>query len=67
MTDDTIQTGVVLVVRKKKAHMSTPQPRTVKLHKEDHDALSVNTHVDSVVHVDDKPIVVPIGDQTVEF
>ena len=55
------------MVRKKKAHMSTPQPRTVKLHKEDHDALSVNTHVDSVVHVDDKPIVVPIGDQTVEF
>ena len=48
MTDDKIQSDVVLIVRKEKVHKTMPQPRTVKLQEEEHDAGSVKTH-DSAV------------------
>ena len=65
MTDDMIQSDVVLIVRKEKVHKTTPLPRRVKLQKEVQDAGSIKTCVESAVQVDDKPDV-PVSDQPVE-
>ena len=65
MTDDKIQSDVVLFVRKEKMHKKTPQPRNVKLQEEVQDARSITTHVDSAVQVDDTSVL-PVSDQPVE-